>query len=412
MNQVLNGKLRKYAETAVRVGCNLQPGQELFVSADVCQAPLVRHIVQRAYESGASDVTVSFGDEQVGRMHYEYRSAESFKEFPAWRALLQNGLAQRGAAMLFISSEDPEAMTGIDQVKLMNRIIASNEACKDWRDGMDFGRNVWCIIGASSPAWAHRVFPDLSEDEAVAKLWDAILHTARCDGEDPATAWAAHKASFDKRRAWLNEQHFDSLHYSNAHGTDIVIGLPAGHIWNGGGDTTVGGIDFFPNMPTEEVFTTPDRRRADGTVAASMSLNHAGSLIEGFQLTFEKGRVVDYSAEQGQDVLKQIVETDEGSHHLGECALIPKTSPIAQTGILFLNTLFDENASCHFALGMGFPDCYAGGRDMDKARLLDAGVNDSATHVDFMLGTDDLSITGIRADGAELEIFHEGDWAF
>jgi len=412
MDSTFDEKLRKYAETTVKVGCNLQPGQELFVSADVCQAPLVRHIVRCAYESGASDVTVSFGDEHVGRMHYEYRSAESFKDFPAWRALLQNGLAQRGAALLFISSEDPEAMTGIDQTKLMNRIIASNEACKDWRDGMDFGRNVWCIIGAASPAWAQRVFPDLPEDEAVARLWDAILHTARCDGEDPAAAWAAHKASFVKRRAWLNEQHFDSLHYSNAHGTNIVIGLPAGHLWNGGGDTTVGGTDFFPNMPTEEIFTTPDRLRTEGTVAASMPLNHAGSLIEGFKLTFHNGRVVAYSAERGADVLKQIIETDEGSHHLGECALIPKTSPIAQTGILFLNTLFDENASCHFALGMGFPDCHNGGRDMDKAQLLAAGVNDSATHVDFMLGTDDLSIVGKKADGTELEIFRNGDWAF
>lgn len=219
------------------------------------------------------------------------------------------------------------------------------------------------------------------------------------------------QTSFAARTAWLNSQRFDALHYTNSLGTDITIGLPAGHIWNGGGDETVGGTYFFPNMPTEEIFTTPDRLRADGTVVASMPLNHAGSGGR-IQITFKDGRVADYSAREGYDVLKQIIETDEGSHHLGECALIPKTSPIAQTGILFLNTLFDENASCHFALGMGFPDCFKGGRDMSKEALLSAGVNDSATHVDFMLGTDDMNITGIKADGTEVPVFRDGDWAF
>ncbi len=410
--QNLDARLEKYARLAVETGCNLQPGQELYVNADVTQVPLVRHIVRCAYEAGAANVTTQFGDERIGRMNYDYKPADSFKDYPAWQAELQNGVAQRGAALLFVSSEDPQAMAGVDQAKLMNRVLAANEACKEWRDGMDFGHNVWCIIGAASPAWAARVFPDLPEDEAVEKLWEAILHTARCDGDDPAAAWAAHQNSFDERKAWLNEHRFDALHYSNALGTDITVGLPANHIWNGGGDTTVGGTPFFPNMPTEELFTSPDRLRTEGTVVASMPLNHGGALVEGFQLTFAGGRVTDYSAESGYDVLRQIVETDDGSHYLGEVALIPKTSPIKQTGILFLNTLFDENASCHMALGMGFPDCFEGGRDMDKEALMAAGVNDSATHVDFMLGTDDLAIDGIAADGTTVPIFRDGDWAF
>ena len=412
MGHSLDKQLRKYADLAVHSGCALKKGQELFVSADVSQAELVRMIVKSAYEAGASNVTVHFGDEVVGRMHYEYKPVEAFEQFPEWRAVMQNGLAKRGAALLFISSEDPQAMAGIDPAKMVAYVRAANEACKDWRDGMDFGHNVWCIIGAASPAWASRVFPGMKEKKAVKKLWKAILKTARADGDDPQAAWQAHKDSFDKRKAWLNKQHLDALHYTNSLGTDIVVGLTGKGLWSGGGEETVDGTYFFPNMPTEEIFTTPDRARTEGTVVASMPLNHNGSLIQGFSLTFHEGRVVDYAAEEGYDVLKGIIETDEGSHYLGECALIPKTSPIKKTGILFLNTLYDENASCHFAVGMGFPECYEGGREMDKPALLEHGVNDSATHVDFMLGTDDLKIVGLRKDGIKIPIFENGDWAF
>lgn len=412
MAENFDQKLAKYAQLAVKTGCNLQPGQELYVSADVTQVQLVRHVVRCAYEAGASNVHVQWSDEVVGRMHYDYKPAESFSEFPEWRAMLLNGTAKRGAAALFITSEDPQIMAGVDQQKLTNWVIASNKACRDWRDGMDFGKNVWCIIGAASPAWARQVFPELPEDEAVAKLWDAILHTARCDGEDPAAAWSDHEKSFHERKDWLNGQHFDALHYSNGLGTDITIGLTERHVWEGGGEVTVDGRFFFPNMPTEEIFTTPDRRRVEGTVVSSMPLNHDGALVEGIRITFKEGRAVEYSAEKGGEVLAQIVETDEGSHFLGEVALVPVTSPIKQTGILFLNTLFDENASCHFALGMGFPECYEDGRQMSKEELLQVGVNDSATHVDFMLGTEDLSIDGIKADGTRVPVFRNGDWAF
>lgn len=404
--------LKKYARLAVMTGCNLQPGQELYVSADVAQVQLVRHVVRCAYENGASNVHVQWADEVVGRMNYDYKPAESFNDFPEWRANLLNGMARRGAALLFITSEDPEAMSGVDQQKLMNWVVASNKACRDWRDGMDFGKNVWCIIGAASPAWAGRVFPELPEKEAMAKLWQAILHTARCDCDDPEAAWEKHQQSFAYRKDWLNAQKFDSLQYSNGLGTNITIGMTKKCVWEGGGEITVDGRFFFPNMPTEEVFTTPDLRRVDGTVISSIPLNHDGSLVEGIRITFKDGRAVEYSATKGEDVLRKIIETDEGSHYLGEVALVPKTSPIKRTGILFLNTLFDENASCHFALGMGFPECYEGGREMSKSQLWEVGVNDSATHVDFMLGTDDLAIDGIKADGTKVAIFRDGDWAF
>ncbi|MCH4185107.1 MAG: aminopeptidase [Eggerthellaceae bacterium] len=411
MDSITSEELKRYAQLAVMTGCNLQPGQTLFVSADVTQVDLVRAIVKCAYEHGAGDVTTFLGDERIGRMQYEYRSAESFKTFPVWRAMLNNSMAEQGAALLFVSSEDPQLMDGIDQTKMMNRVIASNSACKAWRDGMDFGRNVWCIIGAASPAWAQRVFPNEDSETATAHLWRAILHTARCDGDDPAAAWEQHRQSFAARCAWLNNQHFDALHYQNHLGTDIVVGLPEQHIWNGGGESTVGGTYFFPNIPTEEIFTSPDRTRTEGRVVSSLPLNCNGTLIADIDLTFHKGRVTSYHASQGEEALAHIVETDDGSHYLGEAALIPKTSPIKQTGVLFLNTLFDENAACHFALGMGFPDCFKGGRDMSKEDLLQAGINESATHVDFMLGTDDLSIDGIHKDGSITPIFTNGDWA-
>ena len=403
--------LQKYAHLLVAGGCNLQPGQELYVSADVTQAPLVRLVVAEAYGMGASNVTTYYTDEQVSRINYLEKSLEQFADFPEWRAVLQNGVARRGAALLFISSEDPMGLAGVDPKKLSTFQVAATKACKEWRDGMDFGRNVWVIAGAASPAWASRVFPDLPEDEAMEKLWAAILHTARADGADPCADWLTHDESFVERAAWLNEQKFTALHYTNSLGTDLTIGLNADGIWAGGGETTVSGTRFFPNMPTEEIFTSPDYRRVDGVAVASMPLNHGGALVQDFRVEFQGGRVTGYHAKQGEDVLASIIDTDEGSHYLGECALVPYGNPIQQTGILFLNTLYDENAACHIALGRGFAECLAGGRDMSAEELKERGVNDSLTHVDFMIGTADLNIMGVRPDGTEVPVFINGVWA-
>ena len=404
--------LAKYANLLVKGGCNLQPGQELYVSADVSQAQLVRLVVAAAYEAGASNVTTNFSDEQISRINYQSKPLEAFAQFPEWRAVLQNGVAQRGAALLFISSEDPMGLAGVDPKKISAFSQAATKACRDWRDGMDFGRNVWVIAGAASPAWASRVFPDLPEEEAVERLWDAILATACANGEDPLADWRAHDESFGERAAWLNNQGFDALRYENSLGTNLTIGLNPGGIWAGGGETTVGGQRFYPNMPTEEIYTTPDWRRIDGVAVASMPLNHGGALVRNFRVEFTDGRVSGWQAEEGQDVLSAIIETDEGSHHLGECALVPYGNPIQRTGILFLNTLYDENAACHLALGRGFAECLPGGRDLSAEELKERGVNDSLTHVDFMIGTADLNITGIKASGEEVPVFRDGVWAF
>lgn len=411
----LDERMRAYARLIVEAGCALEPGQDLFVRANIESAPLVRLITQEAYDLGAHHVTVRFSDETIERMHYDHCAMDVFENVPSWLAELNNSMARNGAAVLTIDSDDPEAMSGIDTRKLIARAQASHKACKEFYDALDFGRCVWCIVGGSSPAWARKVFPELPEHEAVERLWDAIFKTVRLEGADAAAAveaWNKHRDSFADRCAWLNAQRFDALHYTNAHGTDLTVGLTDKHLFNGGGDTTVDGVTFFPNMPTEEIFSTPDRLRAEGTVVSAMPLAHNGSLIENFSLTFKNGRVVDLHAERGEDVLRSIVETDENSCRLGEVALVPFDSPIRNAGVLFYSTLFDENASCHLALGRGFADCYEGGYDMTEDELFEAGVNKSATHVDFMIGTDDLNIDGIKADGERVAIFRNGNWAF
>lgn len=411
----LHERMRAYARLIVQAGCALKPGQELFVRADIACAPFVRMVTEEAYDLGARHVTVRFSDEAIERLHFDRCDMDVFEHVPAWQAELNNGMAREGAAVLTIDSDDPEAMAGVDPRKMAARAQASHKACKEFYDALDFGRCVWCIVGAASPAWARKVFPDLPEGEAVERLWDAIFASVRLEGADAegaVAAWEAHRASFARRCAWLNEQRFDALHYADPRGTDLTVGLTDKHLFNGGGDTTVDGVTFFPNMPTEEIFSTPDRLRADGTVVASMPLAYNGSLIEDFRLTFEAGRVVDMHAERGEDVLRAIVETDENSCRLGEVALVPFDSPIRNAGILFYSTLFDENASCHLALGRGFADCYENGFDMTEDELFEAGVNASATHVDFMIGTSDLDIDGIKADGTRVPVFRNGNWAF
>ena len=411
MERTFEQNLDAYAHLIINTGCNVQPGQELFISSDIANAQLVRLLVAEGYRVGASNVTVHWTDEQVSRMHYDNRPLEAWSQFPEWQAELQNGVARRGAALLFIDSEDPYGMTGVDPRKFAARTKAAHEACKEWRRGMDFGLNVWCIVGAASPAWASRVFPDLPVEEAVGKLWDAIFATVRVNTPDPDAAWMAREKDFKRHVDWLNGLGLDRLHYTNGIGTELTVGLNADGLWEAGGGYTKGGTFFFPNMPTEEVFSTPDRERVDGIVYSALPLNHDGTLIDRFWVRFEGGRAVECGAEQGQEALQSIIDTDEGSHYLGECSLVPKESPIHQSGILFLSTLFDENAACHLALGMGFPECLKGGLDMSKDDLLAAHVNQSATHVDFMVGTDDLTVTGFTHDGREVPIFVDGTWA-
>ena len=320
-------------------------------------------------------------------------------------------MARNGAAVLTILSDDPQIMKGVDQRKVMARIVAGHAQCKEFYDALDRGRCVWCIAGAASPAWARQVFPQLGEQEAVEALWEAILDTSRVT-DDPAAAWDEHRASFDARKAWLDEQGFTALHYSAPNGTDLTVGLIEGSHWEGGGQEGADGTYFFPNIPTEEIFTSPHRLRTNGTVHSALPLIYNGSPVEDFWIRFEEGRAVDWDARVGKEVLSGIIKTDDNSGYLGECALVPFDSPIRNTGILFLETLYDENASCHLALGKGFPEVLEGGYDMGDDELLEAGLNDSAAHVDFMIGTGDLSIDGIRPDGVSVPVFRNGNWAF
>ena len=406
----LETRLEKYAQLIVVKGLALQEGQELYIDAPIQAADFTRIVVRCAYEHGASYVTVNWHDDAIGRLTYDHAPLERFSQVPAWSAERNNSMARNGAAVLTILSDDPDIMRGVDQRKIVARTVASHEAYKEFYDAMDFGKTRWCIVGAASEAWACRVFPQMSPETAVKRLWKAILNTARVD-DDPLAAWDAHRASFDARKAWLNEQHFDCLRYRASNGTDLTIGLLAKGHWEGGGQEGYDGTYFFPNIPTEEIFTSPDRLRVDGIVHSALPLVHNGSVVEDFWVRFEGGRAVQWDAREGADVLKGIIRTDETSCYLGECSLVPFHSPIRDTGILFYETLYDENASCHLAFGKGFPETYENGYDLSSEQLMQVGINDSVTHVDFMVGTPDLQVVGVRADGTEVPVFVDGDWA-
>ena len=410
--EVLSGQIDRYAELLVADGAAVQPGQELVLTAPVEAVDFARRVVKAAYACGAGHVTVIWADDAISRLEYENCPLESFENTPSWKVEQLNSLAEAGAAFLFLDGADPSALKGIDPAKPATARRARNAQCKVFRDGMDFGRNAWCIGGVPVVAWARTVFPELTDDEAMYRLWSAVLSTARADGDNPHEAWETHNATFEKNKRMLNEAHFDALRYRSSNGTDLTIGLTAGHIWEGGATRTVGGTLFFPNMPTEEVFTSPDRMRVDGTVHSALPLTHSGNIVRDFWFRFEGGAVVDFDAAQGREVLEQILATDENAVRLGEVALVSKNTPIRQSGLLFFSTLYDENASCHLALGTGFPECVEGGVDMDVDQLLAAGVNHSHTHVDFMVGADDLEIVGIAADGSETPVFTGGQWAW
>ena len=410
--EALSDQLDLYANLLVRKGATLVPGQELVLQAPVERADFARRVVRAAYQAGAGHVTVIWKDDEVMRLTYENCDLSFFEHTPSWQIEQLNSLAEDGAAFLFLSGSDPAVLKGIDPAKPAAAAKARNTECRAFRDGMDFGHNVWCIAGVPVESWARAVFPDLSPAEALYRLWVLILEVARADGDDPESAWETHNASFEKTKRFLNSHRFDALRYESSNGTNLVVGLPAGHVWDGGAGRTRGGVTFFPNIPTEEVFTSPDRLRADGVVYSALPLVHAGQTVRDFWLRFEGGRVVEFDAEQGREVLRHIIETDENACRLGELALVSKNTPIRQSSTLFYDTLYDENASCHLALGMGFPECLEGGANLGKDELLARGVNQSSTHVDFMVGADDLNIYGVDADGSEVPVFVNGQWAW
>lgn len=408
----LSKQIRRYAELVVRKGVAVRRGQELVIQAPVERADFVRVLADEAYRVGAGHVTVLWSDSELARMEYANMSVDYFATVPSWKREQMNSLAAAGAAFLFVDGSDPQALLGIDPSKPMTRSRAMNEQCDTYREGLDFGKNVWCIAGAPVAAWAHMVFPNASEAEATLRLWEAILMAARADGPDPRSEWERHNATFEKNKRLLNEYAFDRLIYKSSNGTDFEVGLNDGHVWEGGAARTIDGTVFFPNMPTEEVFTSPDRLRANGVVHAVIPLVHAGRVVRDFWLRFEDGRVVEYDAAEGRDVLESILSTDENACMLGECALIAKDTPIRQSGLLFYDTLYDENASCHLAVGTGFPECLEGGLQLSRDELIARGVNQSRTHVDFMIGADDLSVKGITKTGEVIDVFVDGRWAW
>lgn len=408
----LEPKIERYAKLVVRKGVNVMPGQEVVLTTPVECALFARLLVSAAYEAGAGHVTVIWNDDAVTRLTYENVALAYFEQTPEWQRVQLDSLAEAGACFIFVEGADPEALKGIDPKKPAAASKAKNSQCTVFRRGLDFNVNPWCIAGAPVAAWARHVFPDVPDEVAVYLLWCAILSVARADGDDPESDWELHDATFEKNLRFLNDRHFDALQYRSANGTDFTVGLTDRHIWAGGKCETPEGHPFFPNIPTEEVFTSPDRMRADGVVHSALPLIHHGNKVEDFWLKFESGMVVEYGARLGEDTLKSILETDEGARRLGEVALISKNTPIRESETLFFDTLYDENASCHLALGVGFPECYDGGYEMSAEELREHGVNTSATHVDFMIGADDLTITGIQADGTEVPVFVNGQWSW
>lgn len=404
-------KLEKYAELAVKIGVNVQPGQNLIINTTIDSAELVRLIVKQAYEAGARFVKVNWSDDVVTRLRYDMAAEESFLDEPKWYAGEMLEYVENGAAVLHVISSDPDLLKGVLTQRLTNHQKAYGKAMSKYREMQMSDKFSWSIVAVPSKAWADKVFPNLPEEERVPALWEAIFRTVRLDQPDPIAAWQQHIENLTQKSDYLNAKRYKKLHYK-APGTDLTIELPEGHLWVAAESINAQGNTFLANLPTEEVFTAPLKTGVNGTVSATKPLSYRGTIIDRFSLTFENGRIVDYKAEVGADVLKQLVELDEGSHYLGEVALVPHNSPISQSGILFYNTLFDENASNHLAIGNAYAFNLEGGKSMSQEELAQRGLNSSLAHEDFMVGSAEMDIFGITADGKEEPIFIKGNWAF
>lgn len=409
MDKVFDHRLEAYAEIMIRVGLNLRPGQRLLLQAPIEAAPLVRLIASKAYDAGARLVDVIWDDSQLTLIRYQHAPRDSFDEFPTWVATALENNFKDGGARLGLRAADPDLLKDQDPVLVG---IAQKSTMQHTMAAMNLlTRNTsnWLVVSMPIPVWATKVFPDKTPDEAVDQLWKAIFSVCRLDQPDPVSAWKQHVEKLKSRKDYLNAKHYARLHFTGP-GTDLTIGLPAGHIWLGGQITSQNGIDFIPNMPTEEVFTMPHRQLVNGTVCASRPLSYAGTLIENFSMTFKDGQVVDFNAEKGKDTLRELLSVDEGSRRLGEVALVPHSSPISQSGILFYNTLFDENAACHIALGKAYQMTMKNGETMADEIFMNQGGNVSLAHVDFMIGSGQTNLDGILANGAREPIMRSGEW--
>ena len=404
-------KLQEYARLLVRVGLNVYPGQNLVISAPVECVDFARLCAAEAYDAGCREVIMNWHDDVLTRMKYLRADDAIFDEVALWRRHFFNDYALEGAAYLAISASDPENLKGVDPRRLVRSQQASGKALKDFDRLQMCGGFPWCIASIPIPSWAKRVFPGVSEEEAMEKLWDAIFASVRVSGDGKAVEkWQAHLDTLHERLEKMNALNFKSLHYTNSLGTDLTVELPEGHIWEAGDDVTLSGRSYIANVPTEELFTSPLRTGVNGVVYSALPLAHDGNIIDKLRFVVKDGRIVEAHAEQGEETLKAAISVDEGASYFGEVALVPYDSPISNQKILFYNTLFDENAACHIAFGEAYP-CLKGGQQMTKDELKARGLNDSITHVDFMVGTPDLSIVGTTHDGRQVPVFINGNFA-
>ena len=402
--------LRKYAKLIARTGVNVQKGQEVFVSAGLDQPEFVRMVVEECYKAGARKVVVDWDYQPLTKLHYRYRSQKTLNAMEEYEEARWKHYAGELPARLYLISDDPDGLKGINQAKVAKAQQARYPIIKPYRDQME-NKYQWCIAAVPGKAWARKMFPGMRVSQAVEKLWQTILDTCRV-WEDPEAEWEKHNTSLDEHCRRLNAMGIEKLHYTSANGTDLTVGLIPEGQFCGGSEDTIGGVTFNPNMPTEECFTSPKRGEAEGIVYATKPLCYQSQLIEDFWIRFEGGKAVEWHAEKNEALLTKMITMDEGSSYLGECALVPYDSPIRNSGLLFYETLFDENAACHLALGEGFADTIQGYKDRTLEECRALGINESMIHVDFMIGSEDMNIDAICRDGSVQPVFRNGNWAF
>jgi aminopeptidase len=408
--------LAKYAEAIVKVGLNLRAGQRLIITSGATRGvshqfvPLVREVAKAAYAVGAKYVDAILADEEMLRLRIQHAPKGSFDIYPRWQIQAIKDMFENGDALLTIGGSNPDLLGGLDAEAVGQMQKAHLENWSPVSEKVSSNVINWCVVAAAGEAWAHKIFPDLPIDKAQEKLWKAIFETTRIDQPDPIAAWQKHIASLRERALYLQNKQYTALHYK-APGTDFTLGLPSGHLWISAQSMAQNGVAFTANMPTEEVFTLPDRNRANGVISATFPLSYGGTLIEDFQVHFENGRITKVTAKKGEAALQKLVDTDEGSHRLGEVALVPASSPIGKRGHLFYNTLFDENASCHIAIGRAYRFTLAGGTELNDDEFISAGGNVSLNHVDFMIGSPQMDIDGITRDGKREPVMRQGEWA-
>ena len=407
----MKNKIQEYAKLLIEIGLNIKHGQFLLINSPIECAEFTRMCVTAAYDAGAKDVYVDWRDGYISRERWLRAADDVFETIPKWQIEKFNDYGNRCVARLSISADDPELLKGVSPDRLLKYEKASGKAFESYHTKLMNSEFTWCVASVPTIAWAKKVFPDCDDEFAVQKLWNAILNTVRISGDGTAVEkWHNHCNFLEEKSKKLNELNFKSVHYTNSIGTDLVVELPEGHIWMGGGEMSGNGIYFIANMPTEEIFTAPKRNGVNGKVVASKPLIISGNLIENFYFILKDGKIVEIHAEKGEDILRNSISVDEGAAFLGEIALVPYDSPISQSGILFYNTLFDENASCHFAFGNAYPSCLKDGNNMTTEELLAHGINNSNNHVDFMVGTSDLKITGVTHDDETVIVFDNGNF--